>query len=239
MVGLLVGSFIATVVTRFPGSESPLRGRSRCDHCGAPVSAPALIPLISYAVLRGRARCCNAPIDPIHPVAESAAALIGGIGALLPAAHAVAAVWFGWVLLTLALIDLRCFRLPNPMVALLAVTGFGASLLPGAPTAIESLLGMLAGYAALQAVRLLYRRARQREGIGSGDPKLLAAIGLWLGWQPLPAVLLIGSVAGLIWAGCMRLAGRPIALSHRMPLGTLLAIAAWPVWLWWIAGPLR
>lgn len=222
-------------MTRSATNESPLLGRSRCDSCGASIAAWALVPVVSYVVQGRRARCCGARIDPIHPVAEIVAAGIGAVSSLLPLAHAVAAAWFGWVLLTLALIDFRHFRLPNGIVAVLGGTGLASSLLLQTPSPVDSLIGAMAGYLSLEMVRRVYRRTRQRDGIGSGDPKMFAAIGAWVGWEPLPTVLMIGAVAGLIWAGCSRIAGRKIGWANRMPLGTLLAIAAWPVWLWWVA----
>lgn len=235
--GLLAGSFIATAAVRFGTGESALVGRSRCDACAAPVPAYGLVPLFSYAFQGGKARCCGARIDPIHPVAEGAAAGIGALSTLLPAAYAIAAAWFGWLLLALALIDLRSFRLPNSIVLVLAASGVAASLILDTPSPTQSLIGILAGYGSLEAVRRLYRYARGRDGIGSGDPKMLAAIGAWAGWEPLPTILLLGAAAGLIWAGLAWLAGHPLSWSKRLPFGTLLGIAAWPVWLWWIAAP--
>ena len=67
--------------------------------------------------------------------------------------------------------------------------------------------------------------------MGGGDPKLLAAIGARLGWQALPFVLLAASLAGLAWAGIAALRGRPMSGQDRLPLGTLMAVAAWPIWL--------
>jgi leader peptidase (prepilin peptidase)/N-methyltransferase len=228
--GLLAGSFIATFVIRWPDGRSSLAGRSRCDSCGTPVPAGNLVPLVSFAMQRGEARCCGARIDPLHLFAEFAAAVIGGLSALLPWHQALAGAWFGWSLLALALIDLRVFRLPNGVVALLAASGVGAALVLRSPAPLVSLIGAAAGFTSLETVRLSYRAIRGRDGIGRGDPKLFGAIGAWLGWLQLPLVLLIASLAGLVWAASVRLAGRPIGWADRMPLGSLLALASWPVW---------
>ena len=72
---------------------------------------------------------------------------------------------------------------------------------------------------------------RGREGLGGGDPKLLAAIGAWLGWQ-LPFILLGAGLLGLAAVLLMRLRGEAVAATDRLPLGTLMALAAWPIWLW-------
>jgi leader peptidase (prepilin peptidase)/N-methyltransferase len=185
---------------------------------------------------RGTARCCGARIDPIHPAAEAAAAAVGAISGLLPWPQALSSAWLGWTLLTLGLIDVRAFRLPNPIVALLAITGFAAAFWLQRPGIGDSFLGAAAGFGSLEAVRIGYRALRGREGIGAGDPKLFGAIGAWIGWEMLPFTLLTAALIGLAWAAALRLASRRIAWSDRLPLGSLLAIATWPVWLWNVAG---
>jgi leader peptidase (prepilin peptidase) / N-methyltransferase len=239
VAGLIAGSFIATVAIRVPRGESPLGGRSRCDSCGAAIPAADLVPVLSFVIQRGRARCCGARIDSLHPWTELAAAVTGALSALLPLPLAITSAAMGWQLLTLGLVDLRCFRLPNMLVAILVATGLAASITTAVPPTIDSLIGMVAGFVALAVVRLAYRALRGREGIGGGDPKLFGAIGAWLGWQPLPIALLAAALCGLAWAAISLVSGRKLAWSQRMPLGTLLALAAWPVWLWRVAGALN
>ena len=234
MVGLLIGSFVATIVTRFGSGKSAIGGRSRCDRCGVTIGASRLVPVVSFLQQRGMSPCCRTRIDHVHPLAELLAAGIGAVSALFSFPLALAGAVFGWLLLTLALIDARHFRLPDPIVALLAGTGVAASLALGAPSLVNSLIGLVAGFVALEAVRLLYRRFRGRDGIGRGDPKMFAATGAWLGWEALPGVLLVAALAGLAFALASRVTARQIGWSDRLPLGTLLAIAAWPSWLVWI-----
>lgn len=233
-VGLLVGSFIATVVTRQGRGETALVGRSRCDGCRARVPAVQLIPLFSFAVQRGKTRCCEAPIDRMHPFAEASAAAIGALSGVLALPFGLAAALFGWTLLALALIDARQFTLPNSIVAMLACAGVAASLFLGSPPLVTALIGMAVGFFTLEIVRLCYRHLRGRDGIGRGDPKMFAAIGAWVGWAPLPTVLLGAALAGLGWAFVSGMFARLIGWGDRLPLGTLLALAAWPAWLWWI-----
>ena len=78
---------------------------------------------------------------------------------------------------------------------------------------------------------MAYRRLRGRDGMGGGDPKLLAALGAWLGWQQLPMVLLGAGLVGLSAILASRLRGKSVAATDRLPLGTLMAITAWPIWL--------
>jgi leader peptidase (prepilin peptidase)/N-methyltransferase len=77
----------------------------------------------------------------------------------------------------------------------------------------------------------LYRHLRGREGMGGGDPRLLGAIGAWVGAWQLPAILLGAGLFGLAAVAAMRLRGEAVTATSRLPLGTLMALAAWPVWL--------
>ena len=93
---------------------------------------------------------------------------------------------------------------------------------------------MISGVAAFAVLWLIgwsYRRLRGRDGLGGGDPKLFGAIGMWLGWRALPFVLLGASVLGLAVVLLLRVSGRRIGMDDRVPLGTMLAAAAWLVWL--------
>ena len=91
--------------------------------------------------------------------------------------------------------------------------------------------GGAAGFASLWLIGFAYKRLRGREGLGGGDPKLLGAIGLWLGWRILPAVLFLAALTGLAFVLVGMVRGRAAKLDDRMPFGALLAIAAYPAWL--------
>ena len=117
---------------------------------------------------------------------------------LVPGWLGLAGALFGWVLLTLALLDAGHFWLPDKLTLPLLLLGLA---IVNEPPLLHRLIGAAAGYAVLALIALAYRAARGREGLGGGDPKLLAAIGAWLGWQALPFVLLAASLAGLAWAG--------------------------------------
>lgn len=226
LLGLIFGSFIATVAARFPHGRSALVGRSACDGCARSLNGWELVPLLSWVALRGRCRRCGAPIAGLHPAVELAGLAIGGgAGLIAPGVAGVAAACFGWMLLLLGAIDAVAYRLPDPLTLLLALSGVTAGLLGIAPALGDRLIGGAAGYVSLWAVAALYRRARGRDGLGGGDPKLFAGIGLWLGWRALPPVLLVACVVGLAVA----LVGRK-AMGDRLPFGTLLAIGAIAVW---------
>ncbi len=234
LIGLLLGSFIATLVLRWPAGRSVL-GRSQCDGCGRRLDARDLVPILSAMIARGRCRACGAAIDPFHGHVELASALIGaGALALLPGTAGWLWALFGWLLLPLALLDARHFWLPDRLTLVVAVAGL---LLAGpmlGTSLIDRWIGAIAGGAVLAFLAWLYRRARGRDGMGGGDPKLVAATGAWLGWQPLPLLLLLASLGGILWALAARKKGdRPLG-ERRVPFGSFLcgaAFAAVPLWL--------
>lgn len=232
LLGVIIGSFLATLVLRWPEDRSVMSGRSRCDSCGAVLRAVELVPLLSAVFLRGKCRRCAAPIDPRHWQIELAALGIGAAAGLaVPGLAAIAGAVFGWLLLALAALDIAELWLPDRLTATLALAGLATGPAGIAPPLADRLIGGLAGFGALWAIGFAYRHLRGREGLGGGDPKLLGAIGLWLGWQMLPAVLLIAALTGLGTVLFGMLTGRAARLDDRVPFGALLAIAAYPAWL--------
>ena len=232
VLGAILGSFIAALVIRWPEGRSVMRGRSACDACGRTLRWVELIPLASAALQRGRCRSCGATIDPRHWRIEGCAAAIGvAAGVATASSVALAGAVFGWLLLALAALDVGHLWLPDRLTAPLALTGLTAGLVGIEPSLADRLIGGASGFATLWLIAAGYRRLRGREGMGGGDPKLFGAIGLWLGWRLLPAVLLIAALVGLGLALIARARGERIAADTQAPLGALLAIAAYPAWL--------
>ncbi|MEH3099376.1 prepilin peptidase [Sphingomonas adhaesiva] len=231
MLGAIAGSFLATIAVRWPQERSVLRGRSACDGCARTLRARDLVPLLSWAVARGRCRACGTRIDARHPGIEAGCAAIGVASALAaPGPAGMAGAVFGWLLLTLAVMDARDFWLPDALTLALGLGGVASSLIaPPEPT--DRLIGGVAGFALLWLVAAGYRAWRGAEGMGGGDPKLFGGIGLWLGWRMLPPVLLVAGLVGLGWTLWRRWRGEAVARDDMMPLGTLMAIAAYPAWL--------
>ena len=232
VLGAVIGSFLAAVLIRWPQGRSVARGRSQCDGCGRTLRPLELIPILSWFLARGKCRTCGAPIDKRHLAAEAGAAIVGLTAILahpLPAAAFTAV--FGWWLFVLAALDVEHEWLPDRLTLPLIPAGLAVAWAGVGPGLEERLFGAAAGYLALELIRTGYRLARGREGLGGGDPKMLAAIGAWLGWASLPFVLLGAGLIGLAAVAAMWLRGKPVTGSDRLPLGTLLALAAWPLWL--------
>lgn len=232
-LGLVAGSFIGLVGFRLPRGENFVTGRSRCDACGTPLSPLFLLPLVSYLALRGRCATCAGPIPVRYPLIELAAAVIGlwaglsqpdGLSAALTAL-------LGWQLLLIALIDAEHFWLPDRLTWPLAATGLATAVLLDRTSVTASLIGAAVGFGALWTLAWAYRRIRGREGLGGGDPFLLAAGGAWVGWAGLPGVLLWASAAGLSLVAAKLLTGSRVSGSDRLAFGPCLAVGIWATWL--------
>lgn len=231
ILGVVFGSFIATVAIRWLAGRSALSGRSGCDGCGRTLTAAELVPLVSFVALRGRCRTCGAAIAPGHAVTELLGGGIGVVAGLVaPGWEGLAGAGCGWLLLALGAIDLAAFWLPDLLTGALAVVAVAGGVAGLGVDMPARLIGGVAGFGILWLVARGYRIARGRIGLGGGDPKLFGAIGLWLGWRALPQVLLIAALAGLAIALLLRLTGRRVTATDRMPLGTLLAGAAFLCW---------
>ncbi|WP_420605412.1 prepilin peptidase [Novosphingopyxis sp.] len=225
LLGAILGSFIATLCLRWPAGRSVTAGRSHCDACGRALSAPDLVPLLSALASGGRCRSCRTPIDPAHGSIEFAA-LLAGAAPFLLLAPVPAAAWalMAWLLIPLIWLDNRHLWLPDPLVLPLALAGLLAGGYLGGLTPVDRLIGGAAGWAVLASIAGGYRRLRGFDGLGQGDPKLLGAAGLWLGWQALPFLLLLASGVGLALA-LARSRTIPLA-QQRIPFGTAIGLAA-------------
>lgn len=232
-LGLLLGSFLALVTARWPMGEA-ITGRSRCDACRATLGPLELVPVLSVLALRGRCRRCGTAIAPRHLVIELAAAAVGAL--LLwryPSPEGLLIAVAGWWLLTLLILDVEHQWLPD-----LLTLGFipFALLLPGPPLG-ERVLAALLGFGVLWSLRFAYRATRGRDGMGGGDPKLMAGLGALLGLIPLPFLITGASALGLVLALVDRARGRSVDATTRLPFGALMAgmalifLALGPDWM--------
>jgi leader peptidase (prepilin peptidase) / N-methyltransferase len=219
--GLIVGSFVTVVAHRVPRGESIVGPRSLCPECGARIAAYDNVPVVSWALLGGRARCCGAPISARYPLTELA------LGCLFAAT--VAVLWneavevvLGLVLLTtlaaVTLTDLERRIIPNRILAVAAVLGV-AIVAIGDPSSLpERAIAAAAAGGLLFVAALAYPR-----GMGLGDVKLAATMGLFLGRDVAPAILVALLAGSLVGLGMIAREGAA-ARKRAIPFGPFLAL---------------
>ena len=226
ILGLSVGSFLNVCVHRVPLGESLVRPGSRCPHCGYALRWFDNVPLVSYALLRGRCRRCREPISIRYPALELATlavfivhGAVFGWGALL-----VVRLVFACAMIVLFAIDLEHHLLPDVITLPGIVAGLAASVaLP--PGIVDALLGILIGGGVLWAIGEVYFRVSGQEGMGGGDVKMLAMIGAFLGWKLVLVTLVLSSVAGSL-IGILVMALKRGGMKYALPYGTFLALGA-------------
>lgn len=236
-LGLIAGSFIGLVSLRLPQGQGVVLGRSRCSGCARALPPQRLVPVFSYLFAKGRCRDCGAAIPGRYPLIEAGCGVIGVWAALSQPDLLAAALTtlLGWQLILIAVVDAEHFWLPDLLTLPLLVTGLiAAAVLPNGDL-IGSLIGVASGFLGLWLLAALYRLLRKRDGLGGGDPILLAAGGAWVGWAGLPSVLLWASAAGLSLVAARLLGRRAVSGQDRLPFGPFLAIG---VWITWLFGPL-
>jgi leader peptidase (prepilin peptidase)/N-methyltransferase len=195
VLGAVVGSFLNVVVYRLPRGESLLAPGSHCTSCAAPIKPYDNVPVLAWIWLRGRCRACGAPISPRYPLVEAAtsALCLAVVLARFSLAHTLLGLVLVLVLVPVTLIDLDHHIIPNRITlpSAVAALALGASLnWSGEP---ERLLAGAAAGGFLLLAALVYPR-----GMGMGDVKLAAVLGLFLGREVAAAMF-----AALIAAVCV------------------------------------
>ncbi|MGA9854411.1 MAG: A24 family peptidase [Gammaproteobacteria bacterium] len=254
-LGLVVGSFLNVVIHRLPimlerewqnqcaelqGGEIPptepynlVMPRSRCPHCGHAISAFENIPVLSYLLLRGRCRACQAHISIRYLLIEIISGALSGwlawhFGFGWPA---LGALLLTWTLLALAAIDVDKQLLPDKITLPVLWLGLLFNLGDSFTDIRSALIGAVAGYLSLWCVYHGFRLLTRKEGMGYGDFKLFALLGAWLGWQSLPLIILLASAAGAL-VGIGLILSRRVQRGIPIPFGPYLAVAGWIALVW-------
>ncbi len=221
LAGLAVGSFATAVAYRLPRGMSFGLERSQCPHCGAQIEVRDNIPVVSWLLLRGKARCCGAPISPRYPLTELAVGALYAATVIVyrhDAAEAVIGLAFVAMLAVITLTDLERRIIPNKALIAGAVICLAITI-PTDPGGVPERL--IAG-AAAGALFFLIVLAAPR-GMGLGDAKLVATMGLFLGRAVAPAILaglLAGSIVGLALIASRGTEARKMTI----PFGPFLAL---------------
>ncbi len=219
--GLLAGSFVTVVAHRVPRGESIVGPRSRCPACGAQIAAYDNVPVLSWALLRGRARCCGASISARYPLTELILGLLYAATVLVlwdePGEVALGLV-FVTVLVAITLTDLERRIIPNKILLVGAIAAVAIAAVAEPGSLPERAISAAAAGGLLLAAALAYPR-----GMGLGDVKLAATMGLFLGRNVAPAIL-VALLAGAL-VGLAMIAGEGAAARKRaIPFGPFLAL---------------
>lgn len=220
-VGLIVGSFITVVAHRVPRGESVVGGRSHCPGCGAQIAAYDNVPVLSWLALRGRARCCGMSISIRYPLTEFSLGVLYAATALVlwdDAGQLALGLVFVTMLMAVTLTDLERRVIPNKILLVAAVIGVAIAAVADPASLPERGIAAAAAGGLLFAAALAYPR-----GMGLGDVKLAATMGLFLGRDVGPAIvvaLLAGSLVGLAMIARHGAAARKRAI----PFGPFLAL---------------
>lgn len=246
--GLLVGSFLNVLIHRLPKmlehqwaleaanyqgqeiSDAPTYNlfvpRSACPHCGHQILWYENIPVLSFLFLKAKCSSCGAAISWRYPLIEATTAVLFAWCVSRWGVTFTAAAWavFGAMLLAMAAIDWDTTLLPDdltlPLVWLgLCVAAVGWTGLP----LHDAVWGAVAGYLSLWSVYWLFKLTTGKEGMGYGDFKLFAALGAWLGWEALPAVILMAAIIGSVVGVGLKFASR-LREGVYVPFGPFLAL---------------
>ncbi|MBP0000172.1 MAG: prepilin peptidase [Cyanobacteria bacterium SID2] len=238
-LGASVGSFANVVIYRLPAGMSLLWPPSRCPHCLHRLRRRENVPIFGWLVLHGRCAHCHAPISPRYPFIE---AIVGILFVVVFGTFGLSLTTLGyWLFLTgllvLAVIDFDTMTLPNPITQLGVMSGLIFQMLLGRSNggSIEGLMsgivGAVLGIWLVDLIRLAASSLLNKEAMGAGDAKLMAAIGAWLGWKLMLLAGFLGCAVGA-FAGSVAIVLGWLRRSQPMPFGPFLALGAGIAAMW-------
>ncbi len=224
LLGLIIGSFLNVVIYRLPKGQSVVRPGSHCTVCGHELKPWELVPVLSYIFLKGRCAQCGQSISLRYLVVELLTALLFGLTVLLrperPLLGLGIDLCFIALLIALSFIDWDVFLLPDSLLLLVVLTGMANIALTGQPDWWDGLAGALGAGGVFTLLAYLYP-----QGMGWGDVKLVASLGLYLGVQGIFATIFLASALGVL-AGVLRIVILHKGFRDPIPFGPFLAAGA-------------
>jgi leader peptidase (prepilin peptidase)/N-methyltransferase len=221
--GLIIGSFLNVVIYRLPRGESIVLPPSHCTNCQHRLKPWDLIPVLSYLGLRGKCRYCQTKINLRYPLVELLTAFLTvlwwyRVGQFEPNINGIATLVLTYAMVVVSLIDLDLQIIPNKITLPLVVAGLTLQGLQGELT--FAALGLLAGGGPFALIAFFYGK-----GMGWGDVKLLAMLGIFLGWHKIIICMFLGSLLGVLWMAPLMLL-KKIDRKTPFAFGPFLATAA-------------
>ena len=231
LLGTSLGSFANVCIYRLPKSKQIISGRSFCPRCKKKIIWYDNLPLISFIFLNGKCRNCNKSISARYFIVE----LITGITFLL--------IYFNYkdfntivflsvlalILIMIFFIDLENFIIPDTLNFSIMGLALLKNFLPDFNTSLiheinQSIIGGIVGYLSIWLIIYLYKTLKKIDGMGLGDAKLMAGIGLLFGWQSIPFVLFVSSILGLFFV-VPSLIKKQKNLKTEIPFGPFIILA--------------
>ncbi|MCP4567676.1 MAG: prepilin peptidase [FCB group bacterium] len=228
LLGLAIGSFLNVLIYRLPREQKVVLERSCCPNCRKRIAFYDNIPVISYLVLLGKCRICNAPISARYPMVEILNAALYVFFIFLDGLTLQLALhWFlASALLVIFFIDLEFQIIPDKITFPGMVIGLIGAFFVETPGIVNALIGFVVGGGALLAVAYLGEWLFKKEAMGGGDIKMAAMMGAFVGWQKVLLIFMGGAVIGmivsLIWMGM----SEKVRKERLIPFGPFLAVAA-------------
>jgi leader peptidase (prepilin peptidase) / N-methyltransferase len=228
--GLIVGSFLNVVIVRLPLGQSIVTPRSHCMRCHSTIRWWDNLPVLSFLLLRGKCRACQAPISLRYPVIEVLTALLF-FASQLKLGWSPTLVVRDWVFLSLLIavtfIDLEHRIIPDQLSIGGCLYGLATSWMGDSSGWLPAVVGAVLGFGFFYLLAWVYYQVRGRSGLGGGDIKLLAAIGAFIGPMGVLVTILLssvlGSLIGVVWA--WRSHQKQI-LGYSIPFGPFLVLGA-------------
>ena len=205
-LGIVLGSFVNVCIHRLPKNKQVIIGRSFCPKCKKKINWYDNLPLFSFLILKMKCRNCNKKISPRYFIVE----LLTGITFLIiflsfnSFVNLIFLCVLSLILIMIFFIDLENFIIPDVLNFSIMFLALLKNFLPNLNTSFvqeinQSIIGGIVGYLSIWVIIFLYKTIKKIDGMGLGDAKLIAGIGLLFGWQSIPFVLFISSVLGLIF----------------------------------------
>lgn len=223
LLGAAIGSFLNVCVYRLPEGLSVVRPRSRCPACETPIGWRDNVPVLGWALLRGRCRACGVGISAQYPLVELATASLWVAAVVRYGAswQALSTALFFTLLLGIALTDARTYTIPDEFSLGGLVVGLLLSFAPGGISPLRSLAGAAVGFGLLYLVAVGGEWLFRKPAMGGGDIKMMAMIGAFLGISGTLLTLFLGALLGSVVFG-------PISwkTGKLVPFGIFLALGA-------------
>ena len=205
-MGGCIGSFLNVVIARVPLGESVVSPRSKCPKCNNSIAWYDNIPVLSWLVLLARCRQCKTPISARYPLIEVLMAILAGALWMKMGPTWEFVIWLplSAALVAVSFIDIDHWLIPDVIVFPFILFVGAAVFLPGGVTPLDACLGLLPA-ALIFSVGWGFEKMTGREGLGFGDVKLLALLGIAVGLLPALNILLLSSIQGAIIGIALRL----------------------------------